>query len=163
MLAGSHVGEAYLAITLATSCTEIQPELPTWSVQTFPTTFGSSLVHDVGDQASLGVVGGDPFSQSTESIHAGCSAYTQRAGELLQHLFARLLHRRFSSPASQSSPASLHSPACPASNSSRVSGSSPACSGWSASKRRLSYTPVRQACRAKAVLYTSTISSEGTL
>ena len=159
MLAGSHFG---WQAQLPTPVQKFKPEIPPWSIQTFPTAFGSSLVHNVGDQASLGVVGGDPFFKITENMHAGCYAYTQRAGELLQHLFARLLHRRFSSPASQSSPASLHSPACPASNSSRVSGSSPACSGWSASKRRISYTPVRQSCRAKPVLYTSTSSSDDT-
>ena len=47
---------------------KFKPEIPPWTIQTFPTAFGSSHVHDVGDPASRGVLGGDRYSQNREII-----------------------------------------------------------------------------------------------
>ena len=68
MLVGSHFG---WQAQLPNPVQKFKPEIPPWSIQTFPTAFGSSLVHDVGDQASLGVVGGDPFSQNHREYTSG--------------------------------------------------------------------------------------------
>ena len=66
MLAGSHFG---WQAQLPNPVQKFKPEIPPWSIQTFPTAFGSSLVHDVGDQASLGVLGRGSIFSKSQSIY----------------------------------------------------------------------------------------------